>query len=223
MNLDVPSTAIGSLAISGNGILNLNGTLQINFAQPGNDPVASIIGYLHSGYNHGSWTGTAGIISTTAATGAPLLSLGYADGNLDPNTAAGPNQLLVMLTKNGDANLDGAVDISDLNLVAANYGLTGGARWAQGDFDYDGDVDLNDLNLLLANFSLPAPGTVVFADAALEGDSQAMSVLQSDGFVVDVVPEPGVLGLVGVLGAMAISRRRRFRFSDEDSRRKRRG
>ena len=34
----------------------------------------------------------------------------------------------------GDANNDGRVDVSDLGILAANYGLTGGATWEKGRF-----------------------------------------------------------------------------------------
>ena len=38
----------------------------------------------------------------------------------------------------GDANNDGKVDVSDLGILAANYGITSGATWGQGDFNTDG-------------------------------------------------------------------------------------
>ena len=51
----------------------------------------------------------------------------------------------------GDANLDGRVDINDLTVVLANYGLTG-ATWSQGEFSGSGTVDLNDLTIVLTNY-----------------------------------------------------------------------
>ena len=38
----------------------------------------------------------------------------------------------------GDANCDGSVDGTDLNIVLSNYGVTSGATWAMGDFNGDG-------------------------------------------------------------------------------------
>jgi hypothetical protein len=51
----------------------------------------------------------------------------------------------------GDANGDGAVDVGDLGILAANYG---GANktWAQGDFNGDKLVDVGDLGILAANY-----------------------------------------------------------------------
>jgi hypothetical protein len=200
---------VASLIVSGSGLLDIgNNSLAINFGSPANDPVVAIAADLATGYNGGAWTGTAGIVSSTAAAGAPLLSVGYADGNVDSGTAAAPNQILIMQTKAGDANLDGVVDIKDLNRVAANYGMTTGARWAQGDFDYDGGVDVDDLNLLLANYSLPGRGAIVFADPALLGDSQAVSLLQSDGFDVVPLPEPTTAVALIVPALLSVRRRR---------------
>jgi hypothetical protein len=51
----------------------------------------------------------------------------------------------------GDANLDGAVDVSDLIIVAQHYNQSG-TTWAQGDFDFDGHTDFYDLVILTWNF-----------------------------------------------------------------------
>jgi hypothetical protein len=53
-----------------------------------------------------------------------------------------------------DLNMNGAVDLSDLALLLANFGTPAGATFEQGDVDGDGDVDLNDLALLLSQFGL---------------------------------------------------------------------
>ncbi len=50
----------------------------------------------------------------------------------------------------GDLNDDGVIDLADLSLMLANYGVTEGALYVDGDLDGDGDVDLADLSLLLA-------------------------------------------------------------------------
>lgn len=52
----------------------------------------------------------------------------------------------------GDYDGNGHVDLSDLGVTLANYGMTSGATRANGDFDGDGDVDLSDLGIVLANF-----------------------------------------------------------------------
>jgi len=52
----------------------------------------------------------------------------------------------------GDLDGSGAVDLPDLSLQLANFGVTSGAQPEDGDMDGDGDVDLSDLSLLLALF-----------------------------------------------------------------------
>jgi hypothetical protein len=50
----------------------------------------------------------------------------------------------------GDLDGDNDIDLSDLAILLSNYGMTGGAEYADGDLDGDGDVDLTDLAELLA-------------------------------------------------------------------------
>jgi hypothetical protein len=52
----------------------------------------------------------------------------------------------------GDANLDGYVDVGDLGILSANYGMATGATWSMGDFNNDGAVDLGDLGILSAHY-----------------------------------------------------------------------
>lgn len=51
-----------------------------------------------------------------------------------------------------DLNGDDAVDLSDLTVLLAHFGMTAGATHADGDLDGDRDVDLSDLAQLLAHF-----------------------------------------------------------------------
>jgi hypothetical protein len=60
------------------------------------------------------------------------------------------------LTANGDANNDDRIDVGDLGILAANYGMTGGATGAMGDFNSDGAVDVGDLGILAANYGTNA-------------------------------------------------------------------
>jgi hypothetical protein len=66
----------------------------------------------------------------------------------------------------GDANGDGKVDVGDLGILAANYGLTSGATWPKGDFNKDGKVDVGDLGILAANYGSGASGADFNADYA---------------------------------------------------------
>ena len=95
----------------------------------------------------------------------------------------------------GDANFDGVVDVQDLLTLANHYGSSV-ERWSQGDFNYDGVVNTADLTALAQNWA---------------GSSGALSMaLQSMGLpAVSAVPEPAALGLLGLVGAGTILRRRR--------------
>ena len=84
----------------------------------------------------------------------------------------------------GDANLDGAVNASDLNEIGVHWRATGDFGWARGDFDASGTIDAADLNALGAHWNNGL------------SDGRGLSV---------AVPEPSTIasilvGLIGVLG-----------------------
>jgi len=60
----------------------------------------------------------------------------------------------------GDANHDGSVDVSDLGILATNYGVPSGAAWSDGDFTDDGAVDVSDLGILATNYGTGAVESV---------------------------------------------------------------
>ena len=74
-------------------------------------------------------------------------------------------------TEYGDATLDGNVDESDFDVLAANYNSAGG--WAQGDFNGDLFVDRADYDILAMFFGFPGPGR----DAPPIPEPTAMSLL----------------------------------------------
>ena len=84
----------------------------------------------------------------------------------------------------GDADLDGAVNVFDLAALANHYGCAGMA-WAEAEFTGDGAVDVYDLAVLANNYGYAT-------DAAGEP-----------------IPEPAALPLLAVAGAALIRRRRR--------------
>ncbi len=88
----------------------------------------------------------------------------------------------------GDANGDGKVDLSDLNIVLNNLGTTTSLR-SNGNFDGAPTIDLTDLNDVLNNLgtSLPGSSAVIGATAA--------------------VPEPASLGLLAAGGLFLIHRK----------------
>jgi len=129
----------------------------------GASPLATIAGYIKTGYAGGSWTGN-GITSSAAAaasSSAQQTAVGYAEASdLGVSTFWGqsvdPTSVLVRYTYSGDANLDGSVDTIDFNLVASHFSQSG-AMWDTGDFDFNGTTDTIDFNLLVSNFSLSLP------------------------------------------------------------------
>ena len=72
----------------------------------------------------------------------------------------------VMGKRFGDGNLDQKIDITDVNILLANFDPLGTNPlhgWAGGDFDGDGDVDIADFNQLARNYApggYPAPVTM---------------------------------------------------------------
>jgi autotransporter-associated beta strand protein len=188
-----------SLSITSGSTLDItNNSFTINYPTPATDPVSTILASLTSGYSKGTWTG-AGITSSTAAGSgsAPLMSVGYDDGNADPGDAAGPNQIVVKYTLAGDANLDGQVNFADLLIVVHNFNTTGN-DWAHGNFTYssNGLVNFADLLIVAENFNKSAP----------VGDLAQVSVPAT----TVQVPEPSVAGaLLAPVAGWILRRRRR--------------
>jgi hypothetical protein len=176
---------VGSLLITGQGRLDLGDNFMLldSGAAPA---VANIRALLRAGHNNGAWDGP-GIMSAVAQT-----TPGYGIGSVQPSPLFTP--LLVAYTRYGDADVDGAVDLSDFNALAAHFG-SADAFWSDGDFNYDGRVDLIDFNRLAANFGLSAAGPhVTPQDWARLGAA---------------VPEPASFALLGAVAGPALSRRRR--------------
>jgi uncharacterized membrane protein len=81
---------------------------------------------------------------------------------------------LVSRAMDGDATIDGRVDIADFALLAANYNTAG--NWLDGDFNADGTVGIADFALLAGNFNrvlntaarpVPEPAGLMLPLAAL--------------------------------------------------------
>ena len=101
-------------------------------------------------------------------------ALGFGEAStLNLNSFAGQSitgpAIVVGYTLVGDANLDGVVNLLDLNALATNFGNPT-STWTGGDFDYNSSVDISDFNALALNFN-----------ASLPSSSQALGA---------IVPEP---------------------------------
>ncbi len=57
----------------------------------------------------------------------------------------------------GDLDGNNDIDLADLSILLANYGVTSGAEYTDGDIDLDGDVDLTDLAELLGRYGESCP------------------------------------------------------------------
>jgi autotransporter-associated beta strand protein len=134
------SIAIGGLDVdesSGGGRLDVGAGI-VTVAAAGiseMDVRADIIAGRHGG----SWNGTTGITSRSAAAAGGTRAVGYVvmpDGSATVSFAAP-----------GDVDLGGRVDVFDLVSIqaAGAYGTGRASVWSQGDFDYDGLTNVFDL------------------------------------------------------------------------------
>jgi hypothetical protein len=107
------------------------------------------------------------------------------------------------LMLSGDANNDGMVDVGDLGILAAHYGMTSGATWDKGDFNGDGAVDVGDLGILAANYGRGANSANWEADYA-KAFAQVVADDEADEDVADSSLCSG-LGLSLIVGLALMS------------------
>jgi hypothetical protein len=160
----------------------LGGTLVVSFI----DDAVALPGDAFTVLTFGSRSGDVTVVNDT-----PFAGLIF-------NKVYTPTSLSLALDAlDGDANLDARVNLSDFNILAANFGASG-ADWLMADFTGDGLVNLADFNRLAANFGQMAAGPGVTPE-----DWAALA---------SVVPEPGAVAAPAVLVlAAALSPRRRLR------------
>jgi autotransporter-associated beta strand protein len=185
------TTAVAGLDLAtGNGLMDVtNGSLTIL----GGMTAPALVAELLEGRGDGSWTGTSGITSSTAAADIAS-SQPRAVGWLDN----GDGTFTVAYAAPGDTNIDWAIDILDAsNFLALGKFDTGlPATWIEGDFSYDGIVDILDA----ADF---------FATGLYDAGNYNAGDSTSGG--VAAVPEPtgiAALGIGAVFIALRLRRRR---------------
>jgi autotransporter-associated beta strand protein len=209
----IGTAAVSSLTINTGSTLDVtNNELIINYGSAANDPAATIRGYLTSGYNLDTWTGS-GISSSAAAANPGLYAVGYVDGNVDAGTPAQPNQVIVKFTLAGDANLDGTVNFADLLVVAQNFNRTttkgNPIDWADGDFNYDNTVNFADLLLVAQNFNkhLSASQLADVPESFSADWNLALAEVRSGES--NNVPEPASAAVMAMAAAVLLTRRRK--------------
>jgi len=176
---------VGGLNPNAGGLVDV-GTGMITVTN-GLTPTA-LLTALQSGRAGGLWTGSSGITSFAAASstaqGMPR-SVGWLDN--------GNGSVTFAYAAPGDTNLDWTVDILDVsNLLAMGKFDTGlPATWIDGDFGYDGVVDILDV----ADFF----STGLYDSGPYNAPAGSIAA----------VPEPSVLGMVGVCLAGLIAAKRK--------------
>ncbi len=172
--------------------------------------LAAVTNQIKQGYNAGTWNGSGGILTSSAAANtAHLTALGviqnnqsgtalYTASNPFDTATPGTTDILVKYTYVGDANLDGKVDGTDYSRIDNGYllHLTG---WFNGDFNYDGVVNGSDYTLIDNAFN--TQGAVISTQIA---DPSAVVTAQ-----IAAVPEPDLLGSIGIAAGLALLRRRK--------------
>ncbi|RLS43206.1 MAG: PEP-CTERM sorting domain-containing protein [Planctomycetota bacterium] len=189
-------TTVGGLNPNAGGLVDVgNGMVTVTSGLT----VENMLTAITAGYNGGTWTGTSGITSSTAAVdsaaGSPR-AVGWLDN--------GDGSLTVAYAAPGDTNLDWSVDILDTaNFLALDKFDTGSpATWREGDFNYDGIVDIFDAAAFVStglfnagNYNTPSGSRVAVAPVGS----------------VAAVPEPSTWALLAAAcgGAVAACRGRR--------------
>jgi fibronectin-binding autotransporter adhesin len=199
--IGIGPTTVSALTIGPGSTLDItNNVLNVNYGAA-SDPAATIRGYLTSA-RAGGWQG-AGLNSSLVAANPSSFAVGYADGGNatdHANTGVPAGEVEVMYTVAGDVNLSGAVDLSDLVIIASDFGETG-ADWAQGDVNYDGNVDLSDLVIIASNFGASLSSDEAFSKSFQEEWQLALAETHSVA-----VPEPSAVVLA--VGGLLLRRRR---------------
>ncbi|MEI6239396.1 MAG: autotransporter-associated beta strand repeat-containing protein [Planctomycetia bacterium] len=181
-----------------NGLVDVGlGMLTVTNGLTGDGVANAIVAVLNGG--------TTGITSSDAVS-IPFRTVGWIDN--------GGGSVTFGFAAEGDTNIDGMVDLGDLQniLASGKYGGGAGAVWSEGDFNYDGVVDLSDLQDILASglygqgsyMATPLARFAMLANGGLGsgGLGDPMSDPSLSLGAVTAVPEPSTSCLAAVAAGM---------------------
>jgi len=176
-------TTVGGLAPNAGGLTDVgSGKVTVSAGLSAADMVTALV----TGRGDGSWTGTSGIASSTAAASGGNRTVGWLDN--------GDGSVAFAFAAAGDTNLDWQIDVLDVGafLAAGKFNGDDPGTWAQGDFNYDGVVNVLD--------------AASFITTELYDQGVYNPPLQTVGAVA-AVPEPAGLAAVALAGMAFLIRR----------------
>jgi hypothetical protein len=156
---------------------------------------------VSSAYNFYAWDGSGLATSQPAALeGLTTLAVGTAEQAARDNFggfSVSGDDVLVMYTYAGDANLDGLVDAQDYGTIDNWVQFPGTSGYANGDFNFDGVIDAADYGIIDNSIQLQG------APFVTSGVGDSVSEVRA-------VPEPSACGFaILVVATTSLCRRRR--------------
>jgi hypothetical protein len=193
----------GKLDVTNNKVV-VKSTAAATFGSWNGTAYTGIQGLIQAGRADGSWSGDGIVTSMTDATTSVLTSVVVGNGaeirglsgtgtDTWGGQTVGANDVLIMYTWGGDADMNGELTGDDYFFIDSNI-LTQIKGYHNGDFDYNGEINGDDYFIIDANFT--------FAQNSPPFESG------SGGGGLAAVPEPASLSMLA-MGAAAMLRRRR--------------
>jgi hypothetical protein len=195
-----------TLTTTGNGQFDLTDNAMVLR----NMTAAQVRSLIQGSFNAGHWNGPAGLNSSTAATNTTT-AIGYAANSILSKTSfkgvtgLTASDLLLKYTYYGDSDLSGFSTLDDFTLFLIGL-QNGGTTWVYGDYDYSGLTTLDDFTLFLNGYQqqgAPLSAIEGLINTAPMSEAERSAMLQA----VQAIPEPTVLGVIGLIG-LGIARRR---------------